>query len=61
MKDAVIRPEFIAHAQDDSLAGTAMIGWLTRRRQSISRKWSDVSLVTNGQKWGSLRKAPGRA
>ena len=30
------------HAQDDSLAGTAMIGWLTRRRRSIGRKWSDV-------------------
>ena len=40
-----IRSEFIAHAQDDSLAGIAMIGRLTRRRRSIGRKWSDI--ITN--------------
>ena len=42
MKRRSIRSEFIVHAQDDSLAGIAMIGWLTRRGQSIGRKWSDV-------------------
>ena len=40
-----IRFEFIAHAQDDSLAGIVMIGRLTRRRRSIGRKWNDV--ITN--------------
>ena len=36
------QPGFIAHAQDDNLAGITMIGWLTEKRQSISRKWSDI-------------------
>ena len=40
-----IRSEFIAHVQDDSLAGIVIIGRLTRRRQSIGRKWNDV--ITN--------------
>ena len=45
MKRRSIRSEFIAHAQDDSLVGIAMIGRLTRRRRSIGRKWSDI--ITN--------------
>ena len=54
MKRRSIRSEFIAHAQDDSLAGIAMIGWLTQRRRSIGRKWSDV--ITN--KGNSRGKPP---
>ena len=45
MERRSIHSEFIAHAQDDSLAGIAMIGRLTRRRQNIGRKWSDI--ITN--------------
>ena len=51
MKGCSIRSEFIAHVQDDSLAGIAMIGWLTRRRQSIGRKWSDV-IMNKGNSQG---------
>ena len=54
MRRRSIRSEFIAHAQDDSLAGIAMIGWLTRMRRSISRKCSDV--ITN--KGNSRGKPP---
>ena len=42
MSRCSIRSKFIAQAQDDSLAGIAMIGQLTQRRQSIGRKWSDI-------------------
>ena len=42
MKRHSNRSEFIAHAQDGRLAGIAVIGRLTQRRQSIGRKWSDV-------------------
>ena len=45
MERRSIRSEFIAHVQDDSLAGIAVIGWLTQRRRSIGRKWSDI--ITN--------------
>ena len=45
------RSGFIAHVQDDSLAGIAMIGRLTRRRRSISRKWSDI-ITDKGNSWG---------
>ena len=40
-----IRSEFIARAQEDSLAGIVIIGRLTQRRRSIGRKWNDV--ITN--------------
>ena len=51
MKRRNIRSEFIVHAQDDSLVGIATIGWLTRRRRSIGRKWSDV-ITSKGNSQG---------
>ena len=51
MERRSIRSEFIAHAQDDSLAGIVMIGWLTWGRQSIGRKWSDI-IMNKGDSQG---------
>ena len=42
MKDRVYPPKCIVHAQNGIWAGATLIGWLTRRRQSLTRKWSDV-------------------
>ena len=51
MKRCSIQSEFIAHVQDDSLVGIVMIGWLTWRRRSIGRKWSDI-IMNKGNSQG---------
>ena len=42
MKDGVDPPKCIVHVQNGIWAGPTLIGWLTRRRRRLARKWSDV-------------------